>query len=62
MTTMTDATVCDAIRMASLTPAERVGAHDEIGSLEGGKRADVLVLATDLTVQRVFIDGIEFAR
>lgn len=62
MAAMTDATLCDTIRMASLTPAERVGADGEIGSLEHGKRADVLVLATDLTVQRVFIDGIEFAR
>jgi N-acetylglucosamine-6-phosphate deacetylase len=49
------------MRMASLTPAERVGMEREIGSLEGGKRADVLVLDQKLTVQRVFIDGQEFA-
>ena len=48
-----------AVRMASLTPAERVGMDDEIGSLAAGKRADVLVLNRDLEVQRVFIAGRE---
>jgi N-acetylglucosamine-6-phosphate deacetylase len=47
--------------MASLTPAERVGMGREIGSLERGKRADVIVLDRDLRLQRVFIDGAEFA-
>ena len=49
----------DAIRMASLTPAERVGIADEVGSLEPGKRADVLVLGSDLDVDRVFLGGEE---
>jgi len=48
-----------AVRMASLTPAERVGLDQEIGSLTPGKRADVLVLSRDLEVQRVFIAGRE---
>jgi N-acetylglucosamine-6-phosphate deacetylase len=55
------ASLCETMRMASLTPAERVGMEREIGSLEAGKRADVLVLDQKLTVQRVFIDGQEFA-
>jgi N-acetylglucosamine-6-phosphate deacetylase len=47
--------------MASLTPA-RIAGHDrEIGSLETGKRADILVLDSALSVQRVFIDGVEVA-
>jgi N-acetylglucosamine-6-phosphate deacetylase len=58
---MSGASLCETMRMASLTPAERVGMEREIGSLEGGKRADVLVLDQKLTVQRVFIDGQEFA-
>jgi N-acetylglucosamine-6-phosphate deacetylase len=45
--------------MASLTPARVVGWDDRIGSLEPGKRADVLVLDRDLNVQRVFIGGVE---
>lgn len=56
----TDASLPDAIRMASLTPAERTGfAHDR-GSLEPGKRADVAILSNDLYVQRTFIGGVEF--
>ncbi len=49
----------EVVRMASLTPA-RIAGHDrEIGSLEKGKRADVLVLNPDLTIRRSFIDGVE---
>jgi N-acetylglucosamine-6-phosphate deacetylase len=61
MSHMSGATLCDTIRMASLTPAERVGMEREIGSLEIGKRADVLVLDRSLAIQRVFIGGEEFA-
>jgi N-acetylglucosamine-6-phosphate deacetylase len=50
----------EAVRMASLTPAERVGMADEIGSLEPGKRADIVVLDRALAVRRVFIGGEEF--
>jgi N-acetylglucosamine-6-phosphate deacetylase len=45
----------DAIRMASLTPAERAGIADQLGSLEPGKRGDVLVLSKGLLVKRVMI-------
>ncbi len=55
------ASVADAVRMGSLTPAERVGMEREIGSLEPGKRADVLMLDRELEVRRVFLGGVEFA-
>jgi N-acetylglucosamine-6-phosphate deacetylase len=57
----TDAGVAHVIRMASLTPAERTGFAKDLGSLEAGKLADVLVLSRDLVVRRVFIGGVEFA-
>jgi N-acetylglucosamine-6-phosphate deacetylase len=50
----------EVVRMASLTPAERAGIAKDSGSLEAGKRADVLVLDRKLQVQRVFIAGTEF--
>jgi len=56
----TSATLAEVVRMASLTPAERVGISAETGSIEIGKRADLLVLSDDLEVQRVFVDGEEF--
>jgi len=49
----------DVVRMASLTPAERAGIGGRTGSLESGKRADVLVLSKDLEVRRVFVRGRE---
>jgi len=61
MKAMTSASEADVVRMASLTPAERVGMADDLGSLDVGKRADVLVLGAALEVRRVFIGGEEFA-
>ena len=62
MAAMSGARLCEAVRMASLTPAERVNMADDIGSLERGKRADIVILDRGLSVQRVFIGGDEFVR
>ncbi len=53
----TTATLAEVVRMASLTPAERVGIADETGSIEVGKRADLLVLGKKLGVRKVFVRG-----
>ena len=53
----TSASVPDVIRMASLTPAERTGIAQQTGSLAVGKRADLLVLNSDLSVRQVVIRG-----
>jgi N-acetylglucosamine-6-phosphate deacetylase len=58
----TSATLPDAVRMASLTPAERTGIAKTCGSLEKGKQADVLVINRRLDVQRTFISGVEVPR
>lgn len=58
----TQATLAQVIRMASLTPARRTGLDKELGSLEPGKRADVVVFNEQLEAQRVFIAGQEFQR
>lgn len=58
----TSATLPDAVRMASLTPAERTGIAKTCGSLEKGKQADVLVLNRRLEVQFTFISGVEVPR
>lgn len=54
----TSAPLCDVIRMASLTPAERTGLAAEVGSLAPGKRADVLLLSPTLRVKQVWLDGV----
>jgi N-acetylglucosamine-6-phosphate deacetylase len=59
MKAMTPAPLHDVVRMASLTPAERAGIENDAGSLEPGKRADILILDRRLKVRRVFLDGVE---
>jgi N-acetylglucosamine-6-phosphate deacetylase len=46
-----------AAAMASTTPARALGLADEVGALEAGLRADLVVLAPDLTVKRVMRAG-----
>jgi N-acetylglucosamine-6-phosphate deacetylase len=60
MACQTTARLPDVIRMASLTPAERIGIADETGSLELGKWADLLILNSRLEVERVFVRGQEY--
>jgi len=47
----------DVIRMATLTPARILGLEEKIGSLEVGKRADLVVLDPELNVRQVFVAG-----
>lgn len=57
MAQSTTATLAEVVRMASLTPAERAGIAKDVGSLEVGKWADVLVLGPDLDVRQVALGG-----
>lgn len=57
MKRMTAATLPEVVRMASLTPAERAGAARVTGSLEPGKRADVVLLSRQLKVREVYLAG-----
>jgi N-acetylglucosamine-6-phosphate deacetylase len=47
----------DAAAMASTTPARLLGRSDEIGAIEAGLRADLVVLSRDLEVKRVMRAG-----
>ena len=50
----------DAVRMATLTPAERVGIDDTVGSLTKGKAANVVVTTKSMKVTQVYIQGQRF--
>ena len=58
MAAATKAPLHEVIRMASLTPARVLGVENEVGSLEVGKRADMLVLDEALNVTQVYVDGV----
>jgi len=49
----------EAIRMASLYPAEAMGLADTHGSLRAGRAADFILLEPSLSIRSVFIDGEE---
>ena len=56
----TSASLPEVIRMASLTPAERCRISRTTGSIQVGKRADLLVADRDLKIEQVYIDGVSF--
>jgi len=47
----------DAVRMASLTPAEVINIDDECGSIEIGKRADLCIVDSNLEVIKTVVGG-----
>jgi N-acetylglucosamine-6-phosphate deacetylase len=47
----------ETLRMASLTPARILGVDRDLGSLEVGKRADLVVLDAGLNVKQVYVGG-----
>jgi N-acetylglucosamine-6-phosphate deacetylase len=49
--------LADACAMAATTPARALGLADEVGALEAGLRADLVVLSPDLQVKRVMRAG-----
>lgn len=54
---LTDAPLYDVVRMVSLTPAELMKIHEEVGSLKVGKKADILVFDEDINIHSVMING-----
>lgn len=47
----------ETLTMATLTPAQNLGMADSVGSIAPGKIADVVIVDTNLNVQRVIIHG-----
>jgi N-acetylglucosamine-6-phosphate deacetylase len=47
----------DAITAVTIAPAKAVRLDTEIGSLAVGKRADLVLLNPDLTLEAVYVDG-----
>lgn len=57
MVTMLNIPIQDAIRMATLSPAEAIGVSKHKGSIEIGKDADMLLFDDDVNISSVFIAG-----
>lgn len=52
-----DIPICDAVRMASLTPAEAINLDSKKGSIEAGKDADLILFDGDINIKSVVIAG-----
>ena len=51
------ASLVDAVRMAALNPARQLGRERELGSIERGKRADLVWFDDQFRVRGVWLDG-----
>lgn len=49
--------VCEAVRMASLSPAKAIGADMFKGSIEVGKDADMILFDDDINIKTVILKG-----
>jgi N-acetylglucosamine-6-phosphate deacetylase len=47
----------EAVLMATRNPAQAIGAYDKVGSIETGKRADLVALNDNLDIAKVFSKG-----
>lgn len=53
----TDLTISQAVDCASINPAKAVSADGEIGSLEEGKKADIIIADSEFAIMMTIIDG-----
>ena len=51
----------DAVKMVSLTPAKIIGRAEDIGSLEVGKAADLVIMDRAFAVKGVYVNGTEIS-
>lgn len=49
--------LCHAVRMASLNPARVLGLDEEIGSLEAGKKANIVLMDDAVNIKKVILEG-----
>ena len=56
----TDLEIFEAFKCASLNPAKAVGEDKNIGSLEVGKCADIIICDDEINVVKTIINGVEF--
>ena len=54
-----DIPLSSALKMASAYPARVVKKEDQLGELRPGKAANLLLLSAELTLRKVFIEGVE---
>ena len=49
--------LCHAIRMATLNPAKLLGIDHKVGSIEPGKKANLIIIDDTVRVKSVILEG-----
>jgi len=49
--------LCHAVRMATLNPAKLLGIDDQVGSLEAGKKANLVIMDDAVNIDTVILEG-----
>ena len=49
--------LCHAVQMGSLNAARMLGIDDEVGSLEAGKKANILLMDDMVNIKRIYFEG-----
>lgn len=57
MVQLAEVSIPDAVYMMSTTPARIMGVNDQVGSIEPGKKADLVIFDDDIRVQQTIING-----
>jgi N-acetylglucosamine-6-phosphate deacetylase len=57
MVQLAEVSIPDAVYMMSTTPARIMGVNDQVGSIEPGKMADLVIFDDDIRVQQTIING-----
>ena len=55
----TGPSVVDVLTVASYNPARAIGMEKEIGSIEVGKRADIIITDNSFNVKHTFVNGVK---
>ena len=54
---LTGVSLIDAFKMAATNPAKEIGVYDSVGSIAEGKKANIVILNKELTLQDVIFEG-----
>lgn len=57
MVNYSDVPIYEAVKMASLNPATAINMHHDIGSIEIGKKANLIIFDNDINIKNVIIDN-----
>lgn len=59
MVNFLDVPIHEAVKMASLNPAKAINVENELGSIEVGKKADLIIFDKDINIKKIILDGKE---